>query len=162
MPFATGDTGHLAEHNRLAGVGLLQSTYYNPGTSVTASTTSIYSVGGWVDVDATNMSVTFTAPASGSVLVKANCVGDCSSGTNYHMWALRDAGGTMADTGCSMMRNTSSLQMNKTWKITGLTPGNSYTYKLAFAVSAAATANLYFGGGNTNPNGPGILEVWGA
>jgi hypothetical protein len=110
------------------------------------------------DVDATNAVVTFTAPASGNVLVRlTGQAGTSTTAGSQYQWGLREsttniAGPTtvlrMAGSGTALVAGASAV-----FVITGLTPAASYTYKWAHA-SSAGTGILQTGASN-----PATMEV---
>jgi hypothetical protein len=114
------------------------------------------------DLPTTATSVTFTAPGSGKVLVRLNAVAGASTTANaIQSWGLREAAVIIAgSTSASFAtRQPGSGSENygarsMTFYISGLTPGNSYTYKWA-AAQSAGTGTLV-----ANPNAPAIMEVW--
>lgn len=141
------------------GVELLASVQYLPATEQTYSTTSTT----LADLDADNLVITFSAPASGAVLVylTAQLVGPASQ--SYY-WGLRSGGSAVAGSAIIMRFNVAlAFRQTGMVKITGLTPGQSYTWKWAHAVTGG-TGNTYIGGPNiaASNSGPGIMEVWAA
>jgi len=152
----TGDfkvTGNL----KAAGVLLAYKSYAGGNASTTSATI--------VDADATNLAVTFTAPASGNVLVRLTAQSIPDTGANHqgaqHQWGLRESTTTIAGPH-TVSRDTTgngyafAQAASVAFPITGLTPGNSYTYKWAHLVTASGTANI----GASPPNGPAVMEVW--
>lgn len=92
----------------------------------------------FVDVDAANLKVTFSAPPSGKVVVTACFSSMCSSGSPYVN--LRDSVGDVANTPRNMVSSSGWQNSGSvSWPLTGLTPGTSYTYKLGFRGSGATT-----------------------
>ncbi len=134
------------------GGGLLAYTVYNPGTAETKSTSS----GTFVDADATNLKVTFTAPSSGKVLIRVSAVADNSGSAVEQYWNLRDAGGDVAGTAAGVWQGPELGRPAFVTIVTGLTPGNSYTYKLGFRRVGTGTAYIYIGG----DYGAFVMEVW--
>lgn len=121
--------------------GVLAYKAYSAGTSATNSTTTL------TDVDATNLAVTFTAPTSGKVLIRLTAV--CGgSGTQGIYWGLRDGTTTIAN---NLLRTTVANDISSlAIPITGLTPGNVYTYKWAHRVGGVSTSiTTYFGTSST-------------
>jgi hypothetical protein len=139
--------------------GLLAVTQYNPATSTTPSAVS----GTFADVDATNLTITFTAPASGRVLVRmsARCGVDTST---VQAWNLRDTGGDIANTKASVNYVNSGSNYPRphySYLATGLTPGTSYTWKWGFArASGSGTCSIPMG--QSGGDGPAVMEVWAA
>lgn len=134
--------------------GVIASTSYNPGTqaSYTTSSTTL------VDIDATNLAVTFTAPSSGAVIVGMSGLATQTGGQTL-FWGLRSgatdvASRWMLDRGATDAFN---IGLSLDLKVSGLTPGNSYTYKWAHRV-ASGSASLHTGG----PVGPALMRVTAA
>ncbi len=143
---------------------LLASTYYNPsGGVVTKVATSSL-----VALDTTNLRATFTAPASGNVIVKCGCriTSATSGGSTMHLGVLE-----ASTTRFTVIVNNGVSIINfgdVAFKITGLTPGNSYSYDLAVVESNYATGthgNAKYGFSTSNlvdGTGPAFIEVWSA
>lgn len=143
------------------GGGFLARLSYNPASQTVKSTTSTSA--SLVDVDATNLAITFTAPASGDVLVVLSAFADVSgTGWDFYQWGLRE-GTTKVAEGTVMRANTQAA-LSRRFLITGLTAGNSYTYKWAYALltnPSAASARIIVGQAS-QPFGPAIMEVHAA
>jgi hypothetical protein len=160
--YVVDDTGAATEFPAASGGGgttdRLATVVYNPATLSSYSTTSTTIA----DVDATNLAVTFTAPASGSVMVELTGLAGQSGTTDFTRWALRS--GTTTVKRNQVFGGTSGVNRTRTAKflVTGLTPGASYTYKWAWATSnAASQTNLYAGVLNSDDI-PAIMEVFSA
>lgn len=129
---------------------LITSTEYAPGAATTYSTTSTTNV----DIDATNLAVTFTVPASGEVrfywegLMWMQVAGSLYLG-------LRN--GTTQVSGSLLHGGNSTAQARRPYTklISGLTPGASVTLKLAWWVSGGAEARLHAEASNAIR-----IEVW--
>lgn len=136
---------------------VLATTYYNPG-SIDAKTVTSTSAS-MVDLDATNLQITFTAPASGAVEVFMTAPRTfMSTGSNSGYWGLRESTNFLTGSETEMTRSSQNMHSAGYYmKITGLTPGNSYTYKWAAKVSAD-TLNVSAGGGL----GPAVMRVTAA
>lgn len=130
---------------------LLAVNAYNPGSLATYSTTSTTSV----DVDATNMAVTFTVPASGNVLIRLSALTLAS--TTQVCWQLRQST-TVVSSDNQISGATVGIYLSSPFRITGLTPAASLTYKWGYRVSGAATGYIYAGG----VAGVAMMEVWSA
>ena len=118
------------------------------------------------DVDATNMAVTFTAPASGNILVRltAYCDIAAAAAAPFGRWSLRESTSDIAGAGGSVIRahsatvgadNTASV----VFKLTGVT-GGSHTYKWSYAVTDNATLFRILVGAGGNDQPPAVMEVW--
>lgn len=101
----------------------LATVIHSPAATYT--TTSLSDV----DVDATNLAVTFTAPANGKVDVTLE---SRVQGTNFLVWALREGTTTVASL---TILNAIQARPRVTMRVTGLTPGTAYTYKWAWRVN---------------------------
>lgn len=131
---------------------------YNPGTQADLTSTST----SFVDVDATNMAVTFTAPASGKVLIDISAATYVGAGVGID-WALRVGSTDVAGTnhrisyGSSGDRSTYSTLRAV---ITGLVADSSYTYKLAQRVGVGSgTVTTRVGGSARGNAGPAVFVV---
>ncbi len=141
--------------------GILASAYYNPsGGTVSKTTTSTLTA-----IDTTNLRATFTAPASGNVIVKVG-IGRCNpNNCNPHLGVLD--GSTTKGTAIMAPSNGEAVRpAYASFKITGLTPGNTYSYDLAI-VDSNAISHATFQYGFTTSNladgtGPAFIEVWSA
>lgn len=151
----TAEEASRADHVHPSAAGgstteLLGITSYRPGSdSAVTTTTSSTSA----DVDATNAAVTFTAPASGNVLVRATFV-EGNSGANLDYAEVRESTTVLADT---IVSNGAAAGIRSAaFRVTGISAG-SHTYKLGVR-TAGGTLTVY--GGPTW--GPVVLEVWSA
>lgn len=150
---------------------LLAGKLYDPAAAVSKSVATLIAMTAF---DTTNLRLTFTAPASGKVLVRIRCVmADAVSSTaNILLGVLEGAtvrgrqsplgshNGNEATTGVGIVLEASFL-------VTGLTPGNSYTYDAAYSVDTVMAAqNIKYGGPNdtttTNAWGGLLYEIWAA
>lgn len=136
--------------------GLLGVCSYDPGTTASYSTS-----GAIGDVDATNLLISFVAPASGAVLVRwtARCG---TSNTISSWWGIREASSQVGGLALVWQTSTGSgyQPRTQTLRITGLTPGSAHTYKWAFAASGAAF--LMKAGQTANDEGPATMEIYAA
>ena len=130
----------------VAAGSLLAVKSYRPASDVAIATR----VGATnADVDATNLAVTFTAPASGKVLVRLSCLED-GSGVDY--WQVREGGSVLASAWVSNGA-TVARRRDASFQLTGLSAG-SHTYK--FGLQTSNGGHLYAG-----PTfGEAIMEVW--
>jgi hypothetical protein len=133
---------------------LLATKVWHGGTASTSSAT-------FVDVDATNAAVTFTAPASGNVLVRltADCAAAAVVGSLYS-WGLREGSSVIAGTeGNSTAHRAIStaavqyISASMVFVLSGVTAG-SHTYKWAHASSSGSGS---IGGGSGSDI---VMEVW--
>jgi hypothetical protein len=151
---------------------LLAGKNYDPGTAVTNKALTPASV--MTAFDTTNLRLTFTAPASGKVLVRIRVMGDGAANLPYFLLGVLDgatvrarqtAGGMIADSGA--VAATTHLVWEALMLVTGLTASTSYTWDAAWAVEViAATTALKYGGPDnaTQDDAYGGLayEIWTA
>ena len=144
----------------------LASAAYDPSTAVNAVCTSRLAM---TALDVTNLRLTFTAPANGNVLVRLK--GTTHGATTFpriHLGVLDGATlrGRMSPIGGSATyAATTQMSQEAAYVITGLTPGNSYTWDAAYGVDILlASTGLKYGGPNNasgnNAWGPFCFEVW--
>lgn len=114
---------------------ILALASFTPGANIQTDGTS------FDDVDATNAVLTFTAPASGKVLITASAWAEVVVAVSLY-WGLQDeAGNNIAGSEEKVLLNgtgggTLDGRPNYEFLYTGLTPGNEYTVKLAHRVSS--------------------------
>lgn len=134
---------------------LLAFKSHTAGDETTTSTTL-------VDLDATNAVVTFTAPASGSVLIRLTAVvGPQATASSYVSWGIRESTSIIEGAvGESIANRNAAATVNEyrscsmVFVRTGLTAGTSYTYKWAWATSTGT------GNQKANASAPSVMEVW--
>jgi hypothetical protein len=137
-----------------AGNALLAATIYDPGTATTLSITST----SFADVDATNLAITFTAPASGKVLVVLSAMTKVGAGASPLEWNLRESTSNIADSDNRVNADAGRPQrVTLAIYLTGISSG-SKTWKWGFRIAAGSTAaDIRVGGSN---QGPAVMEVW--
>lgn len=144
------DTDEYAAPSGSTGL-LLAAVNWVPGADVQVAGTS------FADVDATNAAITFTAPSTGKVLVRASAL--VESVANIHLyWGLREGTNNLAGTESKVNYNAGATQETRpNYEVirTGLTPGNTYTYKVAHRVNSGTSAFVMSGF-------PVVLTVWSA
>lgn len=136
-----------------SGGGLLAVTSYDPTIADTAvSATSL------TDLDATHLSVVFTAPASGNVLVRLTCGAYAEAAGAVLLWGLREATTNITPAAHILGDGPSGpwVVCSRSFLITGISAG-SHTYKWAVE-RKAANCNMRYGG----DYGPAVMEVWAA
>lgn len=156
------ETQHdLLDHTGLTGVGggstgLLAVASYGPGTTGTYTTTTTQA-----DVDGTNVRITFTAPASGNVLIRATFQAFPNSTTGSLRLGLRESTTDIvnAQQVAADLATNDLILVSWAAYLTGVTAG-SHTYKLA-ASHATNSWTLRWGDGAGDP-GPVVLEAWAA
>lgn len=123
---------------------------YNPVADTTVTLSTSYG-----DIDATNLVVTFTGPASGLVLVEFNVVVFDSGGVYFN---LRDGSGDIANTKATMLGNVSNIVARLTYSMSvAVTPTTSYTWKMG-GKATGSTNHVRYGNGS-EPYGPAIIKV---
>lgn len=142
---------------------LLAAVSYNPATSVAPSTTSST----FADVDA-GLAATFRAPASGKVLVGLTARTLVASSTTIE-WNLRDGSGDIAGTAGPVARGpgaTIAPRCTHRALVTGLTPGQEYTWKWGHARTNGSGNAWTLAGLSTQASvdstapGPAVMEVY--
>jgi hypothetical protein len=133
---------------------LLGRTSYDPGT-VTTYTISSATL---ADVDATNLSLGFTAPASGNVLVVLSAFAtEPGTASQLAYWGLRAGTNDVAGSIAAVIRSDTSAWPGRrpTYRIpfTGLS--GAYTWKWA---SACSSGSFTFDAGGDS--GAAVMEAW--
>lgn len=134
---------------------------YAPAQTVFSATTTTFT-----DMDATNMAVTFTAPASGNVLVTLCAYHDVSAGVAPYQWCLREGSSIVPDSVCFVNRDggvTGAMMSTVQIYLTGVSAG-SHTYKWAHAIGATVTTGrtIVGPGDALSDFGAGIMAVFAA
>lgn len=156
-PKATGDATKFL--NGVGGYSLpttvLALTNYNPAVNTTVSTSSTTGV----DVDPTNLTVTFTVPPSGKVqyIQKA---GAFVTGSVAYWWSVRDTSGNNISGTRGRVSGASTHQSQVAIsQETGLTPGATVTRRWGHGASGASGSIRYGDDGSSDPFGPAVMEV---
>jgi hypothetical protein len=145
------------------GAALARTVYHGPTQSATSYT---YTGNTATIIDATNLSVTFVAPASGKVIIALTATGLGPSSGNL-LWSLKDGATDVPKSNSQMAATTPGLtRMSTRVQVEALTPGQSYTYAWAHRSSTSNQVALhvgegYYSGSATSP-GPAIMEVYPA
>jgi hypothetical protein len=145
-PVSSGGTSPL--------LAVHQSTAGDASTSSTS----------FVDADATNLAVTFTAPASGNVIVTCSAVMSPDSGGANNgalaAWGLRESTSNITPANMYAARSVivsaiaNYLFISMRFYLTGVSAG-SHTYKWSHKVSAGTTVIV------AGAASPALMEVWG-
>lgn len=145
---------------------LLASASYDPAGAVTKATTALLAM---TALDTTNLRLTFTAPPNGTVLVrlKSQTIGGVLN-PRVQLGILDGAtlrGRANAVGGLTPPNSTTSCGVESSYLITGLTPGNSFTWDAAYGVDiVSASSALKYGGPNDaaggDASGAFIYEIW--
>lgn len=126
---------------------IIAETVYNPASLITIDTATASTAD--EDIDATNLSVTFTVPASGQVRVRLVGIASSVTGNAGVHWMLRTtAGATVAGTKANVAANTTRSHNAYEVRVTGLTPGASVTYRWGHSTSSAVNAGRFYVGDN--------------
>lgn len=142
---------------------LLDTTEYGPVSATTLSSSSATVA----DVDATNLTVTFTVPASGAVIVRMNAYAEFTTnpGTRLYMWALREGSSTVTGSSRGVLRRPTAINSGGivaySARFSGLTPSASVTWKWAHAVDTADCTGRILADDGTKW-GKALMEVWAA
>lgn len=148
-----------ASSGAAASSSLIAVTSYNPASATNASTTNT----SLTAIDTTNLTVPFTAPASGKVLVRLSALvaaGQSSVGSTFGLWGLLDHTSHSVVAGGATVLYGNTQGISKAFLITGLTGGTGYQYDWAQATNNASwPSTTYFGGGSASW-GPAVMEVY--
>jgi hypothetical protein len=136
---------------------------YDPSTAVIEACNANLAM---TALDTTNLRITFTAPASGNVLVRLRCTCIRSTTIPVILLGVLDGStvkGRQSPIGAAAGTNLATTQSNQeaSFVVTGLTPSSSYTWDAAYGVedpNATAGAGLQYGG----PNNTTQSDAWGA
>jgi hypothetical protein len=145
---------------------VLGSAIYDPAVAASKVTDALLAM---TALDTTNLRVTFRAPANGTVLVKLAIPQSGASGNPMTLLGVLD-GATVKARGAPRVTTRSGsasmrYQHEAVFLVTGLTPGQSYTWDAAYGVEVALASTFYgWGGPNNNTTadafGGAIFEVW--
>lgn len=150
-------------------MALLAGTLYDPSTAVSKATSALLAM---TALDTTNLRLTFTAPASGRVLVRLQ--GVLHGATTFPQVLLgvlegATVKGRIAPAGMKQGTDlaTTFLTVEGLFLVTGLSAGTSYTWDAAYGVETvvASTGLKYGGPNNTTADdafGGFAFEVWSA
>lgn len=136
---------------------LLAVKSYSPGSTTTVPTSST----SLVDVDATNLAVSFVVPDSGSVLVRLSAVCFVNTTGGYLVWGLREGSSNVSGSQLGAgFTSAWAAPYSRPVRISGLTPGAAHTWKWAQRAGTISegTVNTRYGG----ESGPAVMEVWRA
>jgi hypothetical protein len=146
---------------------LLAGVAYDPAVAVSKATSSLLALTAF---DTTNLRVTFTAPANGIVYVRIRTTSGVGAATSGQILLGVLDGATVRGRQSPMANRlaTGTTQVSvveSAFLVSGLTPGNSYTWDAAYGVEfAVAATSIRYGGPNdttaNNAYGAFIFEVW--
>lgn len=149
-------------------MSLLAAAQYDPAAEASKSISSLIAL---TALDTTNLRLTFTVPANGSVLVRlAGAVAGSTSFGTILLGVLEGATvrGRQSPIGAinPAALGTDLVGQEASFLVTGLTPGASLTWDAAYGVEVAGGigASLLYGGPNNasgaNAAGAFVFEVW--
>lgn len=148
-------------------MGLLASALYDPSVAVSKATTAALAM---TALDTTNLRLTFTAPASGKVLVRL--AGTLHGATTFPQILLgvlegSTVRGRVSPAGLvnGNLAATTFLTVEAQFPVSGLTPAANLTWDAAYGVETlvASTGLKYGGPNNATANdafGAFIFEIW--
>lgn len=144
---------------------LLAAKLYDPTTAASISTASLLVM---TVIDTTNLRITFTAPASGKVLVRLRTLVAGSTTAPQVLLGILDgatirARVTAAGNISGSLATGAPALLDATFVITGLTPSTSYTWDAAYGVEVlVASTGIKYGGPNTTALAYGAFqyEIW--
>ena len=141
-------------------MALLGSINYDPASAVSKSCASLLAM---TALDTTNLRITFTAPANGIVMVRL--AGTLLGATTFPTILLGILESSTVKARVSPIGAipgtalaTSNVGQEALFLVSGLTPGNSYTWDAAYGVEILlASTNIKYGGPNNNSG----ANAWG-
>lgn len=149
-------------------MSIISSINYDPAASVSKSTATLLAM---TALDTTNLRITFTAPQS-RVLVRLQGVITGATTWPQVLFGVLDGATVVARIVPKMTINGTSLATTLgvaevLFTVSGLTPGNSYTWDAAYGVDlAVASTNIRYGGPDnateSDAFGAFVFEVWNA
>lgn len=117
---------------------------YKPGSELATSAT-----GSLTDVDTTNVKLTVTAPASGSLLIDVEAWVNLTNASTNYLWQIRQSPAGGSGTGAQRVHiGTCNERKRCRWLLSGLTPGTSYTWYLQEMAASATGGGLKAGSSN--------------
>lgn len=141
---------------------LLAVTNYRAGADGAYSTTST----SFADVDAANLAITFTVPASGKVLITLTAMAEVEAlNPNFGYWNLRESTSDISNSGGIVLGinygtesgfNQITARVTHEVYLTGL--AGTKTYKWGFKSNSTTKAHKIHTGPN---NGPAVMKVFG-
>lgn len=134
--------------------GVLAAVAYCPSTLANYTTSSTTPV----DADGTNLAITFTAPASGEVIVRLSGQAVTNNSAGQGWWCLR-SGSSLVGNPVYVVSGTSQSGHVIDFLVTGLTAGGSYTYKWGYFVGNASHTNTIYAGGPASTSGVGAAVM---
>jgi hypothetical protein len=137
--------------------GMLAVVSYSPGSPASPSTLSTTPT----QVDPTNLTVSFTAPASGKVMIHLSAFAQTVGTGSSEGWALIGHGGSTQYGPSVYVASATNGVAQRTQAqifVTGLTGGTGYQFDWAyFSSSASYGVGMTYGG----VGAPAVIEVFG-
>lgn len=153
----------------VAGRKCLAAALYDPATAGTFATTALLAM---TAIDTTNLRLTFTAPASGKILVRMRCAvsGQSVAGPDLLFGVMSGSTvvGRVAATPNTEPNNTGNFwNYTADFVVPGLTVGQSYTLDAACGVEFGRSSTGLAWGGPNNTTGSDAygafqFEIWEA
>ncbi len=118
----------------------------------------------FAEVDTTNLRVTFTAPASGIIIVVLTCYTDMNSGAGQGRWGLFEGGSLISGSAAVMMRNPDAESyLTYRCRLTGVSAGShSYDWAIATNGGTETIRLLIEDGVAAGDYAPALMEVYAA
>jgi hypothetical protein len=167
MPLAPTSWGARTSSELIASI-VRGSALYDPAALASVSAASLLAM---TALDTTNLRVTFTAPLSGTVFARLRIPQKGSTGNPMTLLGILE-GSTVKARAAPMVTtrtgsSTTIYAHEAFFIVTGLTPGQSYTWDAAYGVEVALASTVYGWGGPNNAVasdalGAASFEVWDA
>ena len=139
---------------------LLAQKFYNPTTTATLSTSASNTV---QDIDATNLVITFVAPASGAVYVRLTAWAFVGAEGQFLAWTLRDGTTELTNVRQGVTQSATAGRRTVEILVTGLSPGQTYTWKWAHIVNGGSVGSIRVGDqGTSTAAGAAVMQVYDA
>lgn len=148
-------------------MALLASACYDPSTAATAATSSLLAL---TALDTTNLRLTFTAPASGNVLVRIRVPVAGNATSPMLLFGVLEGSTVIARqapmSGAGASATSTRNTLESSFVVTGVSAG-SHTWDAAYAVQVVQTSSALKWGGPNNTTtddawGGAVFEVWEA
>ena len=137
----------------------LGAVNYDPAGAVSKATSSLLAMTAF---DTTNLRITFTAPASGKVLVRLHCnVSGATTFPSILLGVLEGSTVVLRASPTGGLKTTALATARVDQEITGVVAvsGGSHSFDAAYGVEVViASTNIKYGG----PNNTTIDDAWGA
>lgn len=154
-------------------MALLAGKLYDPAAAATVATSAAGLA--MTAIDTTNLRLTFTAPPNGAVLVRLRGAVSGAVTSPAMLWGVIEnspSAGTLRGRMAPLVGRTGGAANQETacsveYVVTGLTPGNSYTWDAAYGVeTGVASSVIRIGGPNDTTVGNAgagfAFEIWEA